>query len=128
MVCFPLLPLLVALSLGGCAHTPKGREAALADALPGTTWRLVANLPDLGTVTYDVSFHPDGRLESHSPRDITPDDDRWRVEGETLTLTMNDERIRIELERLPDGSYAGGAFNQRGERWGVTLSQPGTAN
>ncbi|MCK6522008.1 hypothetical protein L6R49_11255 [Myxococcota bacterium] len=115
--------LVVTLTLAGCAHTPRGREAAQISALTGTTWRLVANLPDLGTVTYDVTFEPEGRLRSHSPRDTTPDDDRWALDDELLTITMNDGRIRYEFERLPDGSFAGGGFNQRGERWGVTMSQ-----
>jgi hypothetical protein len=122
MVCSRLLSLLLAVALSGCAHTPKGREAAQAAALTGTTWRIVANLPDLGTVTYDVTFHPNGRLESHSPRDTTPDDDRWALDEGLLTLTMNDGRIRYECERLPDGSYAGGGFNLRGERWGATMA------
>ena len=122
MVCSRPLLLLFIATLGGCAHTPKAREAALVESLTGTTWRIVANLPDLGTVTYDVTFHPDGRLESHSPRDTTPDDDRWALDEGLLTLTMNEGRIRYECERLPDGSYAGGGFNLRGERWGVTMS------
>ena len=123
MVCSRLLFVLLAVALSGCAHTPKAREAAQAEALTGTTWRIVANLPDLGTVTYEVTFHPEGRLESHSPRDTTPDDDRWALHEGLLTLTMNDGRIRYECERLPDGSYAGGGFNLRGERWGVTMAQ-----
>ena len=100
MVCSRLLTLLLAVALSGCAHTPNGREAAQLEALTGTTWRIVANLPDLGTVTYEVTFHPEGRLESHSPRDTTPDDDRWALHEGLLTLTMNDGRIRYELSLI----------------------------
>lgn len=88
-----------------------------APPVEGTVWRLEAELPDLGSVGYEVRFSPYGKLESMSPRDLTPDDDSWSQDGKNVVMRMNDGFVEYHGVFLDETRIEGQASNELGAAW-----------
>lgn len=128
LVVLPLLPACFtltrqeALDRAGPAETRLAVERTTlpdrhAPPVQGTVWRLEAELPDLGVVNYEVRFSPYGKLESMSPRDLTPDDDSWSQDGSEIVLRMNDGFAEYHGVFLDEERVEGEASNSLGAAW-----------
>lgn len=113
------MPLLLPLAALACAPKPPPPP----QPLEGTVWTLAAQLPDVGAAAYAVRLDPEGRLVSFSPRDNTPDNDRWAVHDRSLVLEMNDGYVVYTAWFSSPELAQGEATNTRGERWAFTLTR-----
>ncbi|MCB9745680.1 MAG: hypothetical protein H6740_24110 [Alphaproteobacteria bacterium] len=88
-----------------------------------STWRLHADIPRTGPTGYDVVFRPGGTLESLNPRDTTPDNDWWWIDGSEIVVSMNDGFCDYRGVFVDMNTIEGEALNTRGERWSFVMKR-----
>lgn len=107
------VPFLVTLLLiTGCAsNTPTVAYDAMP-ALTGSRWHYIDQQWE-----YDITFMPNGVLQSRHPHDKTRNDDTWQQNGKVVKFYFNNKYSRYQGVLAGQNLMSGTASNQRGKSW-----------
>jgi len=104
--------------------TPKPEVVVTKEApvptsqdLVGSRWHMVYEGPISGHTEYDFTFRSAGKLDLHNPRDTTPDNDAWELNGTKITLMINDSYAVYEGQLSGRDFMSGTAKNKKAYTW-----------
>jgi len=90
-----ILILLLIMILSPAGSLPDQNDLSTFD-ISGTRWNLLYKDSLLGAVNYEVEFAEGNVFRYNEEADITPDNDFWEQDGNTVYIYINDRYAKYE--------------------------------
>jgi hypothetical protein len=108
-----VIPLMVSLLLiTGCASTTPTVAYDANPSVSGSRWHYIDQQWE-----YDITFMPNGVLQSRHPHDKTPNDDAWEQNGTEVRFYFNNKYSRYQGTMAGHNLMSGTATNKRNKSW-----------
>lgn len=89
--------------------------------ITGSKWEITMGPTFKGTKNAIVTFNADGKFKNHNPKNTTPDNEYWKMNGNTITFGFNNWFSTYTGSISADGNQMSGkAVNKNGLEWSWT--------